>query len=311
MLGAHLCDDVDESLGHWRQRAFAVPDDRELPWFELGLGGSHRDGGVGGVNGQKGNNGDPDPSPNHPLNGTIVMGPEDIVGCHPETFETTVDTEAARVVFGLTDHGLTREGEQIDGAGGKAGLDYGDMRISAEVSTPESRIYLSGRECKIDLPTSQRPDAKILLVFLIDQGDLDPGRFLVKPAQCCRQHPSRDRLESTDSQVAGNTPGKLVEITFGGLQPLDELASVAKQQCARWREAGRSRPRRSIEQWLANELFESGDLLRHRRLGEPQPAGGPTKRAFLGDRPQGQQMASTQITPHAVIISITNYHCNL
>ena len=74
---------------------------------------------------------------------------------------------------------------------------------------------------------------------------------------------------------------------------------MARQQRASLREHHRALAAGALDHALADERFQRGNLMAHRRLRVAQTLGGTNERAFLGDRLEGDQV--TQLEPGPIM----------
>jgi hypothetical protein len=70
---------------------------------------------------------------------------------------------------------------------------------------------------------------------------------------------------------------------------------MGEQRGADRRQLDLARPARPIEQAVADDALERGDLLADRRLAETQPIGSPSEGAFGGDRLEGLEVSDLDV----------------
>ena len=123
---------------------------------------------------------------------------------------------------------------------------------------------------------------RVFDVVVLEAADGEAGHLGEDRADHRRQDLHRHALERADDQpAAAGEQG--FDIVLGLPQAGEDHARVVEQRRPHRGQLDLAGAAGSIEQLMADDAFERGNLLADRRLAEPQPLGGAAEGAFGGD----------------------------
>ena len=132
--------------------------------------------------------------------------------------------------------------------------------------------------------------------FLVDV-HVDARPLLAEAAEQGGEDAGADALVDPDAQRAGRALGQGGHVCLGRVELGDDRVRVAEQQPAGVREVDAARPARALDELLADDLLELGDLLADGRLGVAELAGGPAERAMPGNGVERHEVAQFNAGP--------------
>ena len=176
------------------------------------------------------------------------------------------------------------DGGRFAGREGRVGLDEQDVRVVEQVPLLEGAVpHAPVGEGEVEVAALDQDD-EVLVVVHLGEAQVDARPRRAEAAQHGRQDVLADALVRADAQRPGGAGGERGEVGLGGLQPRDDRVRVTQQQAAGLGERDGPRPARPVEQPLADDALERGDLLADRGLRVAEPARGLAEGALGSDR---------------------------
>ena len=103
-------------------------------------------------------------------------------------------------------------------------------------------------------------------VGLLAHAHLDARPVLPEAAEQGGEDAGADALEDPDAQRAGGALGERGHVGLRGVELRDDRVGVAEQEAAGVGQVDGPRAARAVDEPLADDALELGDLLAHRRL---------------------------------------------
>ncbi len=127
------------------------------------------------------------------------------------------------------------------------------------------------------------------------QRDLDLRPLRRELAQQRRQHARADALVRADPQRPGVAGVERGEVGLRGLEPGGDRVGVPQEQRAGLGQRDGAGPAGAVDQPLADDPLQRGDLLADRRLRVAEAGGGAAEGALLGDRLEGDRDVAARV----------------
>ena len=127
------------------------------------------------------------------------------------------------------------------------------------------------------------------LQVVIENGQPDSGSLVAEPGQGRWHERRQGGREAAEPESAGPPANDLGELLLGVLDPGEQRPAVPRERMAGLGERGR--PTASLDERDLEMPLQGGHVLAHRRLGQPQLAGGGGERAVCVHRAQDPDAA--------------------
>ena len=143
-------------------------------------------------------------------------------------------------------------------------------------------------EADVDLASLDRVHDRLVLELL--QHHVDPRPGFGEPPHDLRQQPGPRGLERPDAERPRLACPEGVQVGLRGLQARDDRLRVPEEEPAGLRERHGPRAARALDEPLADDALERGDLLADRRLRVAEANRRPAERAFVRECLEGGEV---------------------
>jgi hypothetical protein len=127
--------------------------------------------------------------------------------------------------------------------------------------------------------------------------DLDARPLLDEAPHQVGEDVLADRLVDADAERAGLAAAERVHVRLRGREPGDDRLGVAKEQLAGLGQRDLARAARALDELLAHDPLQGGDLLADRRLCVAERGRGAAERRLTRDCLQRDQVAELDAEP--------------
>ncbi len=134
-------------------------------------------------------------------------------------------------------------------------------------------------------------------VCLLAHVHVDARPLLAKASQQRGEDARADALVDADAQRPGRAFGERGHVGLCGIELRDDRVGVAEQEAARVGEVDAARAARAVDEALADDALELGDLLADRGLRVAELAGRGVERAVPPHRVERHQVAQLDPSP--------------
>ena len=177
---------------------------------------------------------------------------------------------------------------------GRDDQDVGVAQHLRRLERPFGQRQVGEREVELAvLEQAEQVGGVRLLVHL----HVDARPLLAEAAEQCGEDARADALIDADPQRAGGTLGERGHVGLGGVELRDDRVGVAEEQTARVGEVDAAWAARPLDELLADDALELGDLLADRRLCVAELARSTAERAVPRDGVERHQMAQLDACP--------------
>ena len=202
------------------------------------------------------------------LHGPVVVGAEDDVRLLPDEAQPLLDAPrrpAGAVADQRQLEDLAQRRRLVPRRERRVGGDDEHVRVAHQLDRLErARLERETQKLRSTSPRSTSPSSSRSSVD--STSGCRPSAIRRGSSRAAGEDARADGLVRADAQRPGVAGGERLEVGLGRLQARRDALRVAEQQPAGLGQRDRPRPARAVDQALADDALEGGDLLADRRL---------------------------------------------